>query len=283
MKIERKCLFMSVKRVVSIVLASSVCMLIAVIAHSALYPKNQADRFNPTETCTSPPLQCWDGYNKEHFKCMTYAKDTKIRDGVVFKAGTKNCYKSVYFNLDQTTLLLFFWMLVWAMVTSRALETMIFAFLNNNLCYEMAIAILMSIPSIWYACAVLFHYLNDRYFPMYYSQLYFTVTELVCTIICIVHLERDKPVHSTALMLMTGTALTHILQLLLDEPLLFVGRSLAIVRNILLFLGDVGVLYAGLQLTKKFPKRNRTLMTIVVVEIVLFHLVFADEASFSFR
>jgi hypothetical protein len=271
------------QRGISVVVATALCILIAAIAHSGLFPKDPSQRFDPSQTCTEPPLSCWDGYNKEHFKCITYTKDTKIRNGVVFKAGTKNCYKSVYFNLDQTTLLLFFWMFVWAMITSRAIETMVFAALNNNIRLPMCLAIIASIPSIWYACAVLFHYLNDRYFPMYYSQLFYTITEILCSLICIVHLERDGPTHTRLLLLMNGTALAHIVQLLADEPLLVFGRSSAILRNVLFFVGDCSVLWAGLTLIQKSRQKMKIMGIIAITEMIVFHLFFADEASFTWN
>jgi hypothetical protein len=97
------------------------------------------------------------------------------------------------------------------------------------------------------------------------------------------HVERDGPTHTRLLLLMNGTALAHIVQLLADEPLLVFGRSSAILRNVLFFVGDCSVLWAGLSLTQKSRQKFKTIGIIAMTEMIVFHIFFADEASFTWN
>ena len=254
------------------------CVLIVFFQHISLHSDAI---FNPIDTCTQPPLGCWDGLNKPHYKCVTYAKDTVLRSGVIARAGTRNCYKSVYFNIDSTAMYMFCWLLVWCIVTVRTVENGIHAIATNSLRPKFAAAILLSIPSVWYACIIPAHYLNDRYFPMFWSQLFFSLTELYCSVICAIHVSKSNPTLKNALLVMCGTATAHSLQILLDEPLLISRHFGASLRNIFFFAGDVTIFLSGWSLVSKINRARSIIIGVALVELLIFHTFFADEASFT--
>jgi phage shock protein PspC (stress-responsive transcriptional regulator) len=235
-----------------------VAIITIYIAHVIVVP--QQESFNPTKTCTNPPTDCWDGYNKPFYKCITYEKDTFIRPGVIIKAGDKNCYKSVYFNLDPTALYMFIWLLIWSTLTTRAFELMFFKQLTGNLRKSPALAIILQIPSIWYVCSVMIHYLNDRYFPMYYSQLFFTFSEIYSMVVLMLHLSKDEKVYKNLVIFMVSVSIFHVIELGMDEPF-FVSKNLnASIRNLMFLAGDLSIVYAGKILLRPSAKDVRYLI-----------------------
>ena len=255
------------------------CVVIVFFQHITL----RSDAvFDPTKTCTEPPLSCWDGLNKPYYKCVTFAKDTVLRSGVVAKAGSRNCYKSVYFNIDSTAMYMFAWLLVWCVVTVRTVENGIHAIATKSIRPKFALAILFSIPSVWYACIIPIHYLNDRYYPMYWSQLYFSLSELYCSVVCAIHITKLNGTFKNALLGMCGTATAHMIQLLLDEPFLISRHFGASLRNVFFFAGDLIIFLAGWEYVSKAKKAHSIVAGVAFAQLIMFHTFFADEASFSF-
>ncbi|KAJ3341481.1 mitochondrial import inner membrane translocase subunit tim54, partial [Kappamyces sp. JEL0680] len=181
------------------------------------------------------------------------------------KKGEKNCYKSVYFNLDSTAFTMVALFFLWAGVTSRAVEGMVLALLEGNLRVSIATALVASIPSVWYVCSVMIHYMNDRYYPYYYSQLFFTISELSCQLIAIAHIRKDARIYRTALIYLGGSALSHIAQLLMDEPLLITSNGGTTFRNLALVAGDAANLYAAWTLSGKWRRKLWSFVGVCIV------------------
>jgi hypothetical protein len=256
------------------------CVLVIFLAHQHLVPADST--FNPAQSCTSPPTQCWDGFSKPHYKCMTYKKPTILRSGVIAAQDSRNCYKSIYFNIDSTAMSMMVWFLVWAIVTSRVVETLVMAVINRTVRKRFAVAVLLGIPNVWYACAIPIHYLNDRFFPYFWSQIFFSVTELISFTLCGLNLANDKQHHQNLNFVLAGTSAAHIIQLLFDENFIIFGGLIAALRNIMLLIGDLSACYAAWGLVKSASKAHLIVLGIALGELLLFHSIFADEASFSY-
>jgi hypothetical protein len=261
-------------------IGTSVCLLIIFVAHAHLIPSESS--FNPASSCSSPPLDCWDGLSKPHYKCVTYEQDTILRSGVAIKAGQRSCYKSVYFNLDSTAFAMIAMFFIWASLTSRAVEAMIVALLNDGkIRWPVVAGLITSMPSVWYVCSVMIHYMNDRYFPYYYSQLFFTLSELSCQIISIIHVPKNEPVFRYALVYLGGTALSHLIQICMDEPFLVTSNPGTTFRNFSLFIGDAFNLYAAYTLSGKWRRKIWYFAWVSTVQLIAFYFFFADKASFT--
>ncbi|KAI8901318.1 hypothetical protein BC833DRAFT_157740 [Globomyces pollinis-pini] len=270
-----------IPRAIGILLGFIVCLIVVISSHLYLIPSESEKQFNPTKTCTEPPLGCWDGYNKEYYKCIQYTTETTIRLGVKFPAGTRNCYKSLYLNVDANTLYIFGWLFFWCILTSRVIEMMVIALLNRKARYLTCLAIVSNIPTVWYGCFVMMHYLNDRYYPMFYSQIYFSVTEIFSMMVMALHVNSKNQKYPYLLLMVGGTALCHALQLGLDESLMNFDWRI-ILRNCLLMIGDVFTTFSTWNLIGKSIRRKGVYFILICIcEIILFQLLFADFASFQ--
>ena len=126
-----------IKQTIALLAGFLVVLLVVYSAHAHLVPPPDQATFNPAATCLSPPTGCWDALSKPAYQCVDYNKDTLIRAGITFEKGSRNCYKSVYWNLDATAFYMIAWFVVWALITERAIENCVLAFLSSNLRYNI--------------------------------------------------------------------------------------------------------------------------------------------------
>ena len=269
-------------------------LLIVFLNHYPLtLPPSSEDQTSQTvfspDKCQQPPTECWDTLQKRGgMQCTPLKHDTMIRGSLV-PAGSRTCYKSIYFNLDRQSFLIFSWLLVWIMISARSVERMLRCALKRRLNWFAAFAVLINMQSVWYGCSVIIHYLNDYYFDFYRSQLYFTVTEMFTFSVCTWLL--DSRVRSSSLLLYVcmGTACYHAVQLLMDEGvnLLGMGTLSQLLRDGYLLLTDLSIVRAvygaGHLQIKRDPLRYRLIKIslVMLMNMLAFHFIFADDASYQ--
>jgi hypothetical protein len=149
-----------------------------------------------------------------------------------------------------------------------------------NWCLLQVIGVVIDFWSIWYSISVMIIYLNDSFYDMFWSQLYFSITE-VFVFICAVSMSHShKALPQYLIDAALGTSLFHIVQLCTDEKLLFFGDQIFItmVRNVALISSDVLFSVAFWKIGRG-QKKNAFVVT--VLHLMFFQLAFADYASFK--
>lgn len=279
-------------------IASFATVLIVIWIAHAVIPVPDDFEFDPVKTCKHPPLECWDGLSKPLMKCSNIVvRDTVLRSGSVLPAGESTCYKSIYFNLDATTFYVVVVMTTWMFVVSRIVERLVIAFLDGSLRFFVAIPLLLAMPSLWYSYSVVSHYLNDRFFYFFASQVFFGVTETLICLFLLFHVRKDDIIRPRLLCITAAIALFHLVELILDEKFSVFYRA----RNIMLASIDAGSLFSSLSLLRVPQPSSAPLPRYLVVSgkrfvqlqhvqsiliywvslWVIFQIFFADGASFN--
>jgi hypothetical protein len=260
---------LSVRDVAVASIALLACVLTVFVFHLPTLPADSISKFDPTKCKPGAALlDCWDGFSKEHNKCISLAADSYLRAGHRMPADGQLCYKSIYFNMDFVSVVLCFWVFLWFAITSRTVEALVTASLDGQLRRSVAAASLFAFPMVWYCCWMPFHYLNDRWcvgidrishcvsilatqsiesfvvvllcrYPMMYSQMFFSVTDIYSTVVTLMHIRQDAPRHTRLLIGVAGVALAHLAELFIDEPFFLNSSLLATARNFGFVLGDV--------------------------------------------
>jgi hypothetical protein len=206
------------------------------------------DRFNPIQDCTDPPLGCWDAYNKPGTfrKAVDSDVNTYIRPGVIIPKGTRNCYKSVYFNLDGKTFYIVSWLFFWFAFTFKGLENIVIAVINGNADWIVIGTYLSAVPTGWQVCSILVHFLNDRFFDMYSRHLYYTFTVIYCLFMLMYNVgafeNNDgvfQKIRGKALMVSAGISLSHIIQIVTLKSLYDVNYSTGHFMRFVMICSDV--------------------------------------------
>jgi hypothetical protein len=105
--------------------------------------------------------------------CQNFCWDGRFKSG--YSLGH---YKSIWFNLDRTTGQLFAWTMVFWTMSNTALVQFFTLLYHGKLRWIPTFCLLCTVYPIFYGFWAGFGYMNDRFDAMWYSQLYFTVTEL---------------------------------------------------------------------------------------------------------
>lgn len=262
------------RKLAFVLLSFTGCILIIYFAHLA--PAAVKSSFSPL-TCTRPPLECWDSQNKEIFgKCTKNTMETIVR-GITIPAGSVNCYKSMYVNMDAGSFGIITVLVLWIQVMNLGFSNLFTAIQNKRLSTIALLGFIAQIPSVWYGAGTLMHYLNDHFFSFWYSQIWFSGTEVFTFIIASFALDQsfNDPFFIN---IAAGISLAHIIQLLVDE---FTNMN-RIGRNLFLLLGDGLVFAALVQRNSTYKLKFSMIGSITGVLLILFHLMFADDASTSF-
>lgn len=119
-----------------------------------------------------------------------------------------------------------------------------------------------------YGFFMTFNYINDRYYRMWYTQLFFSVTELVCACCCFLLMSAtatssssgQRPKQATAFLAWTALTISiiHFFQSLIDQGLmnLSVGERHQRSRDLGFVICDVGVIACTLLFLARFYRQE---------------------------
>eukprot|EP00299_Pterocystis_sp_00344_P010754 c4893_g1_i1.p1 GENE.c4893_g1_i1~~c4893_g1_i1.p1 ORF type:complete len:305 (+),score=29.38 c4893_g1_i1:91-1005(+) len=175
-----------VAQVGSVALVGSiVCVFFVITANQAGWnPKNPPQLHN----CT---CNCWDGLYKGNH----------ARSGLLI-CPFENCtqarplnseYKSVYFNLELHTLLIFCLVFLYCDLAGQCARGVISAIWKGDIRWPIFVAISFSVFPHLYCFWSLFNYLNDRTGYLFWNQVYYTIGELLVGVCLFKSLNRSVP------------------------------------------------------------------------------------------
>lgn len=259
--------------------AFAVSMLILSLAfNSALHPGAAANiNVNPL-TCRMPePSEngCWDARMKYRYPKCVKGLGQKVR-GVPIPRGTSTCYKTIYYNIDDTLFSIALWAFGFMALLTKMIERIIYLqFWVSQIRTCMLVAFIANIYGFYFSFMSIFHYLNDHEGSFWFSQLYFSMHEYAVMIISTIHL--DKRVFIPWLLSwMQGSASFQLVQLLLDEFNAIEGKW---VRNALLGIGDLAVLIMAHRLLSRSNLSSKRGLAFFIVHLLVFQIMFWDLAA----
>lgn len=174
---------------------------------------------------------CWDGRFKGRHGLAT--------------SGIE--YKSVYFNLEPATALLAAWVCVWLNLLGLCLQRILQLARAGRLSFRALVPALLQFYPMFYGAWAVFNYVNDRFYVMLPSQLFFQLTELVPCFFIYTLLDRQNYAQLQPLVPVLGLAVNsaHVLLALKERVLwgLFMpGIHTVNGRDVMLMAGDVSCL-----------------------------------------
>lgn len=264
--------------------------LVILGAYVQMQMRPQGTAFNPQETCTSPPLGCWDGLSKyENNLCTTFDgppfdRLVTLPNGHAVRKGDRSCYKSIFFSHDWNAAAIVACFCAYTLLVGRTVERFVFAAAAGSLRPWPAAASVGGLLQLFYSSWMLFHYLNDRFFAFLPSQLFFSATEFLSYTSIAYHVDGRTPPAFRLVVAQGGIAAAHFLQLAWDESLIVFGGNLA--RNSYLAAGDIVTFVAAYHVLVHIegvpPMRAaRYFGATALVLLTVFPLLFSHESSLS--
>lgn len=136
---------------------------------------------------------CWDGKFKGK-----YLYDTKQ-------------YKSVYFNMNQNTFFILFWFMFHIILLINYLNYSFELFLSNSLNILFFIESWFLFYGIYYNWWSTFNYINDEFWSMIITQMFYNITELINGYYIYIKINKKKKITEKYYILLPfSTTLIHI-------------------------------------------------------------------------
>ncbi|XP_053955962.1 uncharacterized protein LOC129240364 [Anastrepha obliqua] len=203
----------------------------------------------------------WQNYSRyvdKHF-CTCSCWDTIFKGP--YESGIAS-YKHLYFNVTQNSFKM--WLLtVFAVIALyECIKQLIALILQQRCRYSMLLLFSLSIFSHYYAWWAYINYYNDDYYQQWNHQLFFTVTELISSVLVMHLANTTNTVTSKKVFCIVGIAILHITASSFDQFFLNVvrgeGYAHQIVRDIGFMVPDILQLIIPLWLFRKTRKESYT-------------------------
>jgi len=161
------------------------------------------------DTCGG--CSCWDGLSKAPYD--------------------KGRFKFIFFNMEPQTVFIFAVVVFFVLMLDRALRALAGAVRAGRADWAAVAAFAVAMPGVMYGAGMMYHYINDEFYAMMPTQLFFTVTETV-TAACIVRLAvlpgpstasaaaREAAARTLCLWVVWSVALSHVVLAGLDQGFL---------------------------------------------------------------
>jgi len=195
-----------------------------------------------------PPLHImalyhfWHEYgrrvNRQYCSCSCW--DTIFKG--TYESGIAS-YKHLYFNATSNTLKIWMFTVICIIVLYECCKQLVRLAILKRVRYLMCLLFLSSLFAHYYTWWVYVNYWNDDFYSQWNHQLFFTMTELLSTVV-VVHLTDCKnPISTRKVTIIVSIAIVHILSGGLDQFLANVvyGEGLAhqVVRDICFMVPDI--------------------------------------------
>lgn len=139
----------------------------------------------------------------------------------------------MYFNIDERMQGLLVWTAFYftlAMLSLRAIATLI---LEGNCRLSFLLLFLAGLYPAQYGFWCLWNYWNESFFPMLHTQLFFTGTELIVTLIVVAFCDKRNPVLPAGLWAIISICAMHATQNRLDQSRPAAGVALMLYADVL--------------------------------------------------
>ena len=130
---------------------------LTIVFYAAQEPRTYDESGNyKLKKCT---CDCWDGKFKRPYG--------------------RGWYKSLYFSIESETGWLFLNVILFSSFGEKALWSFLKLAWEKKARITSSLILASTVVPLWYGSWMIFNYINDRFYNMFLSQLFFTVTELI--------------------------------------------------------------------------------------------------------
>ena len=138
-------------------------------------------------------------------------------------------YKHIYFNATPNTFKIWALTVVAVIILYECFKTIIHLLRIHKLRYTMTLLFLLSLHSHYYAWWMHFNYWNDDFYAMWDHQVFYTLTELLCTSMAVLYLDKRKQLEPIPLIVIANIGIFHVVHGSLDQ----------FVQNVLMGVGSL--------------------------------------------
>ena len=145
----------------------------------------------------------------DQYNCKCSCWDTIFKGSYELSANPG--YHHVYFNVTHQTLKIWAVTLAYVLATYETCKFIVKLCFRRQLRLFMILPLLASIYPHYYSWWSYFNYWNDDFYFQWNHQLFFSITELISTILVILACDSSRPIYWMELLAVIDIALVHII------------------------------------------------------------------------
>mmetsp|Transcript_38822 Transcript_38822/g.102654 ORF Transcript_38822/g.102654 Transcript_38822/m.102654 type:complete len:206 (-) Transcript_38822:122-739(-) len=126
---------------------------------------------------------CWDQASHFSEPCTPGDETGGFIRGRVMNPDQASCYQTIYYNLDQGSMLCLGILMIWTVLGSKTFGYLLILGWKRNIRFTVLITVVLMVHSWFYGFNMIFIYVNESMASMLRSQLYFSITETVSVIL----------------------------------------------------------------------------------------------------
>ena len=126
-------------------------------------------------------------------------------------------YKHIYFNATPQALKIWTITVLFSIAAYELTKYLFIVFQAKQLRISMLLLIILDIYPHYYAWWMYFNYYNDDFYKQYIHQMFFTVTEIVSTVLIVTLCSKEQPLTKWKVMVIMSISCVHIVVGGLDQ------------------------------------------------------------------
>ncbi|KAI8578207.1 hypothetical protein K450DRAFT_248661 [Umbelopsis ramanniana AG] len=188
-------------------------------------------------------------YEPDHSSCSCDCWDRKFK-GEYY--GATQDYKAVYFNMTSTTVLVFLWTLFYILLIEQFIRKSVHHILDHSVRYDILLLAIIGFYGNYYNWWATWNYLNDSFYMMFTTQMFFNVTEFIPSLSLYVLLDEDAKPSKFLMLISASVSMAHLFLSLSDQGWYHIATITGkIQRDIAFIISDLVLLYINfMELTK---------------------------------
>ncbi|XP_074646551.1 uncharacterized protein LOC141902627 [Tubulanus polymorphus] len=188
-------------------------------------------------------------------------------------------YKHVYFNATNITLKIFALSVVFIILAYECVRHIFLIYRYSRMSYSMLIIVLASIYPHYYSWWSYFSYLNEEYYWHWYHDMFFSLTEVVTSVMALHLLDRKVEKTTLKLLVIFNINTVHVLasgfDQFIEHVILKKGANFQIYRNWGLMIPDlISVMVVMFEFYRMMQKRRKTVKELFYKEEILMSVLF---------
>lgn len=213
-------------------------------------------------------------YEPDQSTCSCDCWDRKFKGE--YYGATKD-YKAVYFNMTGSTVLVFLWTLFYILLIEQFIRKSVHHILDQSIRYDILLLSIVGFYGNYYNWWVTWNYLNDQFYMMFTTQMFFNVTEFVPSISLYVLLDADAKPSKFLMLISASVSMAHLFLSLSDQGWYHIATiSGKIQRDIAFIISDVVLLAINtMELSKMRIMRKDAYYVLVTSALLMafYHLL----------
>jgi hypothetical protein len=191
--------------------------------------------------------------------------------------GATRDYKAVYFNMTNAAVYVFLWTLLYILLIEQFIRKCVNLIINQKIRYDILLLSIAGFYGNYYNWWSTWNYLNDEFYMMFRTQMFFNLTEFIPSISLYVLVDTDAKPSKKFMLVSAAVSIAHLFLSLSDQGWYHIATITGkIQRDIAFIISDVILLAINFRELAKMRANKRDAYHVLAIAIslmVFYHLI----------